>query len=294
MVALPAHALNQEDENLIGKKLLKTIGVAHNLTQEELLKEYEQKKSQKPEDPIPEDPIPEASRYLMVVLGGDAPDSTGKQNFYTPQEAQQLAEFCNSKAEEGYFIIATNGPRTGLHNPQTSEKLNSHRVTILENGEATYDLDEVSKAFCDKIKSPDFKFFDFKFLPKGVDSSYKALLYATSQKEGSLVLMPGESTSMISEACDFLKPQSVIIYKNGAMNQVHYDHVASVRQSNKAGFLNLEPEIFFTANPKNSQKTNQSAAEKIAEKVFLRTQTPNNSPEKPATKSLQQENSNSR
>ncbi len=258
LVAFPKHVLTEENEAVFGNKLVKTIGVAHNLTAEDLQQEFAKRQNA----------IPLKSKYLFVILGGDAQLQGTQYQYYSAEEAAETARYVADKVKnEEYFLLITNGPRTGMLNPLDGSKLETHR--ILPNQE--YKVDPVSQAFLDelstqKISADCFKFYDFKFLEKGVDSAYKALLYSTIITPESLVLVPGESTSMISECCDMLPYESILVVQNKAMNDNHHSHVSSVIESGYARSLNIES-AEISENLTTTSQTRKSAAATIADGI---------------------------
>lgn len=258
LVAFPQHVLNEENLTTFKNKLIKTIGVAHNLTSEDLAKEFEKRQNE----------IPAADKYLLVILGGDAQLQGDQYQYYTAQEAAKTAQYAAQQVkDEGYFLLVTNGPRTGMLNPTDGTKLGTHRpVTNPE-----YKIDPVSQAFLDelttqKISGDQFKFYDFKFLENGVDSAYKALLHATKQTPKSSVLVPGESTSMISECCDMLPREAVLVVPNNAMNNNHKSHVKSVIDSSYAMSLDVESNE-ISSNLAAAILQRQPAAATIADEI---------------------------
>jgi hypothetical protein len=284
-IAFPKHVIDEELREFYGDKLTETIGVAHNLTKADCVVEFEKR----PE--LVE--IAKNPKILVAILGGDAPLPSGVQQYYLPAEAIKLAEYCAAKAREGFFVVATNGPRTGKFNPENGADLNTHRVVDPKTAaKIDYKLDLVTQAFCEKmqasgfVEGSGFKLYDFKFLEKGVDSAYKGILSMAVQSSASQasaaagnikevsVLVPGESTSMISECCDFLPAQAVVIVPNGAMNSDHSAHVKSVIESGQARFFDLNK----MQNPadlivsQQSVEEHKSAAETIADSILARMQ----------------------
>ena len=260
-IALPKHALNEENHHQLSAKctnLIETVGVAHNTQPEDLEKEYKKLKSH----------LIESDKYYMVMLGGDATDPTGKMQYYTPEEAHKLGKYIGEQAKKNNAVVlGLNGPRTGKYNPNTGEKLLTHK-----NG---CDLDEVSEAFIAGLKeselneNTDFQFFDFKFDETKINT-YQAVLGAVRAKPESHVYMPGDSTSMISEACDLSPSGSVTVFRNGAMNMTHHSHVNSVHAEGYTSVLskNMEEERSLNQNNTESKSKPLSAAAVVAKRVF--------------------------
>jgi hypothetical protein len=248
ILSLPGHCPIPE-----GLKVLKTLGVPHNLQLEEL--EAERKKFSAE--------IPDAKKYTLVILGGDAPTENEKDPAaftseekkrvkpYTKEEARLLGIHVGAQAiKTGNIVLAIDGPRTGQHNPATGNFTKLHEKTP----EGVFARNEVSQAFIDGLRASglsegQFKFFDFK---TGVVSAYKALLGAVAKQAGSTVFVPGESTSMISDLGILPNAKiiaEIIVYHNNAMNEIHQAHVDSVGRSGFATILKSSGEAFENVTP---------------------------------------------
>ena len=216
--------------------------------------------------------------YTLAVLGGDAPTSTQRLRFYTPQEATVLARLLITDIKKRKSILlATNGPRTSKYDPITGKPSFAHYEIHPKTGHPIdYQIDPVSRAFITTLAAGSlkdgvhFQFFDFKF---GKKSPYKALLGAVARHPGSQAYLPGESTSMISEGYDCLPSGSVTIYDTTAMNHAHHAHVSSLCAAGYAHRLSLTNRgdlAFNHSNPLISCKPLQSrsAAQIVAESIF--------------------------
>lgn len=178
IIAIPSHSVNdefiEEIENS-STKLVKTIGVGHNSKKADCIKAYEEYNNL----------LPKSEQYLGIILPGDAPDSNGEMNNYTPQMASKLAMQIASMAKaNNYAVLITNGPRTGKHNPSTEEVLINHQDNI---------TDEVTLKFVEILdkQNIEYKLFDFQRGQK----NYKNLIFgAILEHEDSILLAPGEST----------------------------------------------------------------------------------------------------
>lgn len=199
------------------KLCLTPHGVPHNVAQGTFTRAYEEKKQS----------LPEAERYLAVVLGGDAPAAGGAPQYYSEEEAKLLGkEVAVQASEKRAVVIATNGPRTGKIDPETGkERPNNHQVGA--------PLDPVSAAFQEGLKQArlaedQYCFYDFKF---GSPSAYNAIMGAVAATPGSTVYLPGESTSMLTEGVENLKPGTIMAYDTGAMNEAHRKQVKSLEDA---------------------------------------------------------------
>ncbi|MBN8827257.1 MAG: hypothetical protein J0H68_00945 [Sphingobacteriia bacterium] len=267
MLVMPKYAINSEQESIIkqyGVKLSGTFGIPHSSTLKKLRESFEQRKST----------IPESKKYLLVVLGGDAPTPEGIIKYYTKDEAIYLAQIVASKAKEGYYVLVTNSGRTGLHNPFTKEKLAVHDESVVNE----YKIDEITTAFCKKLEQNkvEFRLFDFKKLKTGqYDSSFDALLYTVSNNSESIAILPAESSSMITKTSDFLKADKLVVYNNNAVNQVHEAQVRLLNDSNRINYYEVTKNGFEKIKPrKNNNDQNieneiiKSDAEIVAESVI--------------------------
>jgi mitochondrial fission protein ELM1 len=224
--ALPKHVVNakfnilDKSDNLKGTKIVPVIGVPHNVTQEELRAEYTKYKDHFKNV---------KGDFVVVILGGDAPDEDGKMRFYHNSEAMKLANVISTFANhKNLSVLVFNGPRTGLHDDNGKVDDNAHRTK----------LDHVTNKFQEiitqNVPSDRLFIYDFKH---GEPSLYKAGLGFALEKHAE-VFVPGESTSMISEAVDNLSADEVIIVSNDAMNKTHEAHVRSVLDTGHAKLYN--------------------------------------------------------
>ncbi|MCE3254669.1 MAG: hypothetical protein K0R25_163 [Rickettsiaceae bacterium] len=294
-VAVPEYAISEKNREQLEDKLIATSGVAHNLTEEELEMEFkeflkakliatigvnhnltEEELERELEKFIAAEQLAAPKKGLVLVLGGDAelPQTIPKQYIcYSEEEARQLARFAIKEAMEGNFIYATNGPRTGMIDPvDRCSNLYTHRlIHPVTNEEINYKLDPVSQAFIDElqkgglVEGKNFQFYDFKFLEKGVDSAYKALLRIAKKSEGKFkIVLPGESSSMISES-DILPNGSVIVYRNNAMNENHEKQVKTSLDQGSVLLLDLEK--MEVQSLKTQDGIPQSVAKTIANRL---------------------------
>ncbi|MBW8308750.1 MAG: mitochondrial fission ELM1 family protein [Candidatus Paracaedibacteraceae bacterium] len=257
LIALPAHAISKDFEKEFKKenvsKIIPTIGVAHNLNKQQIEAAYEENK-----DKIL--PLKACKKYIGVILGGDAPDSSNKMHYYTAEEAVRLADHVAGLAKrENAVILATDGPRTGKHNPtngQVNEKVHT------EQGE----LDAVSGAFQLKLSQhlpPDqFKFYGFIH---GKPSLSKAIFGAVVKTQGK-IFIPSESTSMISEGIDSMGKDMMVVYPTNSMNDTHKAHVKLEQQHGRITLLDDK----FQENSLSTQPSpiNESAAQVIAHAIL--------------------------
>ena len=256
LMAIPNHAIEPQFEEKIKNSttnLVATIGVTHNTSEEMILSAYEKAKDQIKVNPP----------YLVVVLGGDAPQPNGNMRFYSSQEAEKLADLIANKAKSEHLgILVLNGPRTGKFDSNTG-KLS---LGVHENGF----IDAVTSSFIKTLERQnlvdgiDFKLFDFQFK----QPSMKMAVYGALKKFSGKMFVAGESTSMVSEATSLFDPSQVVIFKNGAMNENHLKHAQSEYENNRASILN-EDMSFDMIKDKSMTRLHESVATSVA-KVILK------------------------
>lgn len=256
IIVLPSHAVDSFFRDFVKKsssQLLETVGVCHNLTQEELALNYEKIKKKIPSD---------KPSYLGIILAGDAPESDGTMLYYTSKEAQEFAHLIAKDYPSAHLLIL-NGPRTGKHDPSTGKVLkNAHRGEV----------DLVSQAFVSALEENGFKadenftLFDFQVENNPQvekPSDYKGILgfFQKNLQNKPFFLVPGESTTMISECIDVLPLGSVAIYTHAAMNKTHHQHVLSENEAGRTLIFGKEEAL------KKSGKPPPSASETVAQAI---------------------------
>lgn len=198
----------------------------------------------------------------MIVLGGDAPDTDGKMHYYTAAEAQKGAEYIGNFCKvNNYSLLIFNGPRTGGHNPATGEKdLSAHVTDKLDNVTQSF-VTELEK----HLNSNDYKLYNYS---KNSASPYKAGFWLVKQADRGKCFLPGESTSMISEANDNLPLQTIIILNN-AMNEAHHKHAILEAKAAKAIVLDTNfQEVKIPVDQALSAEARKSNAALIADQIM--------------------------
>ncbi len=259
-VALPTH-VSLKDKKLLGSKLIETVGVSHNRTPENTEKTYSDWGKE----------LPVCSSYVGVILGGDAPLSPPAKGLkrFTKDDALNLANYVVPLAKEkDACVILLNGPRTGKYDANQEEVLTVHRQGY---------SDPITELFVHTLKEAGTQvtLFDFqhktpenrKFLPPY--NAFELVIGALKTKEG-LLLVPGESTSMISEAIDTLPSEKVLVYTNAAMNEAHEAHVNSELEAGRVAILENYRHI---KNPQRSSDTPPPSAARVIAQRLLDTAT---------------------
>ena len=256
-IALPTHVVTDEIAQLLGEKLIKTVGVAHNRQTENVDDVYRKHHSA----------FPETDNLLAVMLGGDvpAPEEELKIKRFTENDATTLADFILQQHRDKHILVL-NGPRTGKHDQAGVEDKTVHR-----GGKA----DDVTHFFQSKLQSENVPVtvFDFQYnteenkahaLPFNSFAGALGLLRA----KGGQLLVPGESTSMISESVDMLGPDKIVVYTHGAMNESHDAHVQSEFKAGRIQLLGADGSV--TRHASEAAAPVQGAAQVIATRLYER------------------------
>lgn len=175
--------------------------------------------------------------YVILLFGGDAPDSEGKMLAIKDSEITQMATDISRiiKANKSTLVIA-----------------NSYRTKEVQQN-----------LLFDTLRSlgiKDYIFFDFH---KNVQS-YKPLLYLISR--GNVAIVTGESVSMIDEAVQFSK-KPVYVQKVSSMNINHVKHLDFLKKADYVMELSEYKETnLYYKKPSFSAKT---IVMKIKKEVLL-------------------------
>jgi len=271
-MALPIHALKFAELDFetnttpgLQTKLISTIGVSHNRQSDVVEEVYQREKAR----------IPNKKAYFGVILAGDAPTPKGMFKLFTEANAQELANYVAHHLEDRHLLII-NGPRTGKYKVISSEKpaedkaaYSKEEIEELKTSHRNGQIDYVTQAFLGalqkrSVSGNQMTLFDFQI---GSPNHDMDLVLGVLRTTSSEILVPGESTSAISEAIDVLPQNKVTVYHNTAMNDVHSAHIESELSNGRIHYLNegfkAVPQAELTSkNPQESQKI--SAAETIA------------------------------
>ena len=253
-IALPMHA-SEKAKKLLGKKLIETIGVAHNRLSKEAIKAYKDWGAKE---------VPPSSKYFGVILGGDAPVPESKDiKLFTEEDASHLADYVANNAQ-GAYILVLNGPRTGKYDKNRKEIASVHR-----QGQ----VDPITNLFKEQLAErgvTQVKVFDFQHntpenKPWVPPYNCFDLVAGALKATNGVLFVPGESTTSISESIDVLSPGQVIVYNNSAMNDVHKAHVTSEFEAGRIAVL----ENYKTIIPRlSSSHPTSPATMAIAQKLL--------------------------
>lgn len=254
LMVLPKHVANSKFESLVTSsktKLVRIIGVAHNLHKSDIESAYETQ--------ILSMPGTTSDKYALVIVGGDAQNPDGSWNYFTKNDAAKLAKIVQKSIDENTYIFVLNGPRTGKHNPDTkAENTDAHRSA---------NLDSITQTFADYFKNRErFHVFDFQY---GKPGMYRPLLGKMLHATNSKIFVPGESTSMISEIVDSVgsnEKHQIFAYENSAMTRVHKAHISSEHAAGRINVISKNGGMIQQITAKDAKE--HSAAKAIAENIM--------------------------
>jgi hypothetical protein len=213
IIVAPKHAI---DKRFKGFRLIPIEGVLHTTTLEKIAKE--------------ESRIPEGTK-VIVMLAGDTQQENGEWALY---KKDQLDLFLKKMPPHKGNVLFLNGPRTGKHGllgKNIVEDTATHRTTT----------DYVTQYLMDNIKNNPWTVIDFKY---GIPSVWGPALKYCLENDGVILVLPGESTSMISEALSLgIRP---CLYTHNAMTKTSLKYVEMLIKQGKA--------TRYPAFPKNNKQ----------------------------------------
>lgn len=234
MVVVPEHAMDQNFDKVKDRvKLIPIQGVLHNKSLDNILE-------QNVEDIA-------TNTNAIVMLAGDVQDAKGDWQRY---DATMLNSFLTNLSD-GKKILFFNGPRTGKH-ILVNDKL------VLDEGAHRDEMDYITKYVSVRSKGKNWQVKDFRY---GEPSEWDAALKFVIMHPRVKLILPGESTSMISEALALgIKP---VIYTHSAMTEMSKKYVDSLIASNKAYKYPYEGIIEVQISVPHQQKVVVAELEKV-------------------------------
>lgn len=139
--------------------------------------------------------MPDTAKYLMVFLGGDAPDENGLMNKILDYEMENFALYAFHLAtSKSLEIIVSNNPRTTKDQADIFfQKLHEYKTEVV--------------------------YFNFH---EGI-RAYKPLLHLLKNTD-SVAMISGESTSMVDEIV-YISGKPAYVMAVSSMSNVHRTHV---------------------------------------------------------------------
>ena len=200
------------------------------------------------------------SKYLIVLLPGDAPDEEGALKYFTKESAEELFEKVYhlwKKLGSKQTLLIENSPRTGKYNPTNGQIDCTHEYKKGES--ASIAIDKVSLHFLsllDKRKIP-YRFFNFAIEQEGIKktvlSDFNPLLFV-AKKTDSYFILPGESVTLLGQIPLYLNPKKIIIFQPSSMNSSHHSVYQEGLRRGYYSFFNQEGSFTSPAHPKQRRK----------------------------------------
>lgn len=203
-IVIPEYNVSDDLKTLANNKnvkLITTPSIVSTIDSNDIHKAYEDFRFKRS--------IPTNNNYLVVFLGGDAPNTNGEINELTKQDITIFASYIK-KISDTYKlkIVLTNNPRTKEW--QTNlllKELKNHGIN-------------------------DYVFFDFHSSIR----AYKPLLYILKNNSKNVAISTGESTSMVDEILQ-VQNKPIYIFKANNMADSHIRHMNYKAVNNKAILL---------------------------------------------------------
>lgn len=220
-IAVPDYAMPDCLPNTTKTRLIPTNGVSHAVTRESLRQAHEANRDQ----------FTLTKDDCIVILGGDAPNKSGKIKRFTKKDAKNLAKAVAKQSYTGNFYIL-NGPRTGKHDSFLKEIPNIHKNGIVDRVTTTFsETLKQQMQGVNKVEAARIHVFDFQF---GQNMNPYLPLLGAALDANACIWVSGESSSMVSEITSVFPPARIIVYSNHAMNTTHRKHIESVYGQGRA------------------------------------------------------------
>lgn len=245
-----------------------TFAVPTSTPSQESLKEaYESWKTEK--KPALDQPS------IIVMLPGDAPDSTGTIRHFTEQSAKELFNrVYDLWKEQGmkHAIIVQNGPRTGKYKANSLQIACSHEYPA--GGDPSVAEDEISRLFINLLKEKGVPhlFFNFAFEVDGknkkVRSFFNPLLHVALSCPTNYFILPGESVSMLGQIPLYLPANRTVVFKPDSMNEAHMAIFKSAVERKYLSFFSEDGTIVSPENPEKRKEDDGALVAKELARAF--------------------------
>ena len=267
-IGIPGSTATSDQLNELGivAKVTELFAVPAALNVDDLRAKYEQwDLADKPRIETPS---------LVVMLGGDAPDEQGNFRYFSATEAAKMATAVKAYAAASGIteILVTNGPRTGLYDPNSAKEAHQH---VYKAGAEKPALDVATKQFVTTLDMP-HRLWDFNFRlesngSKTPESVYHPLVYLALSNPNSRFIMPGESVTGLGELAMAFTPKQAIVWQHAGMNASHARLVAEGFQRGYFGILEPSGQLHTPTTNKSSPPLDQVvAAQAILEAIIAR------------------------
>jgi hypothetical protein len=209
--ALPESSIVEDFEKRMNKsQLIKTIGVAHSWTMEDIQENFECHKDYFQNL--------QGKRVVLIMLPGDTQNTKDSWRCFTEREAKLHANELRNFIPKDSIVLVINGWRTGMIDPLTMTR----RALP-----ASPTPDPVSQAFLEELKtsipSNQIIFHHYKS-----EIPLKAMVGFVKNNSNSQMWIPGEAKFLISQVIDFIPFSQLKINTHSAMNEFHYRFLKSI------------------------------------------------------------------
>lgn len=210
--------------------------------------------------------------YIFVLLPGDAPVSQNEMRYFSKDSATELAKKVKKLWQDlgrKHTVIVHNSPRTGKHDPANGKVVCTHQVD--GKYDETQANDEVSKEFMQQMQALKVPTKFYRFVFQSVNgkqkaiSSLNAFYYLLSQNSKNILILPGESVSMMGQAPLYGSAEQIIVFKPSSMNDNHTKLMNLGFQLGYFSKFEISGSINKTAN--ETQKFT-SDAEQVAKQIW--------------------------
>lgn len=229
VIVVPHHALDDNFKKIERKvHIIPIDGVLHSKNFESIQKE----------DTSPIDP----NTKIIVMLAGDVQQRDGNWTIYDNNMARGFIDKLPTDRE----ILILNGPRTGKH------IMTENGITVDSSAHRTK-VDYVTQFIKNSSLGKKWQVADFIY---GKPSLLNAALKFCLEHRKTILVLPGESTSMISEALSLgIKP---VIYEHRAMTNTSRLYVEKLLEDNR---VYLYPQ--FAGNERYRQRPTKPQGEVV-------------------------------
>ncbi|MCT4634710.1 MAG: hypothetical protein N4A31_00480 [Rickettsiales bacterium] len=208
--------------------------------------------------------------YIIIMMPGDAPDSSNKMHYFTKESAKELFNnIYKLWVDQGkkHKIIIQNGPRTGKYSPETAKIIANHEYKLGDDPSTA--IDDVSRYFVQLFQEMDYSFFNFAIEINGKNrraiSFYNPLLYLAMQNN-NIFIIPGASVSSIGQVPLYLPSNRVILFKPSSMNDSHNAIFNLAFKHNYLSYFSSNGEII---TPKVITKRSDDDVSLVAKEILI-------------------------
>ncbi len=195
------------------------------------------------------------SKYIIVMMPGDAPDAAGNIRYFTEESASKLLNDIHKlwqKLGKQHTLLIMNGLRTGKHDPKTGKISCTHEY--LKGSDASTALDHISRYFIKQLKTSEMKyhFYNFAFEVDGsikkTITAFPQLLYLAEQNDNYFIL-PGGSVSLMGQIPLYLPAYKIIVFQPSSMNEAHKAIMHKAFRRSYLSYFSEDGEVIVPKDP---------------------------------------------